>query len=162
MSPWTALLESLHSALIDELNERLPGHKPELGMPMRQRELALPAPGLEAFLIAEMSFVREEAAAATATSSGPGGHAGDSRGIALLACDPDCRAKLQLETRALWDALIRRAGKEFMFRKIQPRLGAVTEPRAPFALPPGYPPPGRVVWIPFRLHPGICYLGVGA
>ena len=157
MSPWTALLESLHSALIDELNARLPKLKPELGMPMRSRDLGLPSPELKALLAAEIIFVREEAVAAAATAGGT-----ESRGMVLLACDPECLAKLGIPTREMWDAILKRAGQEFMVRKIQPRVGHVTEIIPPIALPQGFAVPARVIWIPFRLNPGSCYLGVGA
>ena len=43
MSPWTALLESLHSALIDEVTDRHPEPKPELGLPKRQSQFAFPS-----------------------------------------------------------------------------------------------------------------------
>lgn len=147
MSPWTALLESLHSALIDELTERHPEPKPELGMPQRHRQLALPAPGLQGALICEASFALEAG--------------GETRGFALFAADAEAVLKLKLSSRKLWDALIKRAGREFMFRNIKPRLGDAKElPSA--ELPPGFATPARVIWIPFKLNPGTCYLGVGA
>ena len=147
MSPWTALLESLHSALIDELTERHPEPKPELGMPQRHRALAMPAADLPGALICEVSFALEAG--------------GETRGFALFAADPDCARKLKLDSRKLWDALIKRAGREFMFRNIKPRLGDIKEIQSA-ELPPGFATPSRVIWIPFRLNPGVCYLGVGA
>jgi hypothetical protein len=137
----------LHSALIDELTERHPEPKPELGMPQRQRELALPVPGLTGALICETSFALEAG--------------GETRGFALFAADAEAASKLGLDSRALWEALIKRAGREFMFRGIKPRLGDVRVLEGP-GLPAGYAAPGRVVWIPFKLNPGVCWLGVGA
>ncbi|MGK5082718.1 hypothetical protein WDW37_05375 [Bdellovibrionota bacterium FG-1] len=147
MSPWTALLESLHSALIDELIQRHPEPKPELGMPIRQRELAFPASGLPDALLCSISF-------ATGQS--------ESLGFALLGVDTDCRQKLGIAPQQLWDSLIRRAGQEFFYRGIKPRLGNPVEIQrdASPLLPKGFPIPGRVIWVPFRLNPGVCYLGV--
>jgi len=147
MSPWTALLESLHSALVDELTERHPEPKPELGMPSRHRELVLPAAGMAGALICEVGFTQE---------GGP-----DLRGFALFAADLECSAKLGADSRQLWQALIKRAGGEFAFRKIKPRLSDVKDLKTA-ALPTGFPTPTRVIWIPFKLNPGVCYLGVGA
>jgi hypothetical protein len=146
MSPWTAFLESLHSALIDELAERQEEPKPELGMPVRQRQFAFPSAELSAALVCEVTF------------SSP---AGDSVGFALIGADPTCAKKLKLDAQGIWDAIVKRAGSEFMRREIRPRFGSSTELRAPGALPPGFAVPGRVIWVPFKLNPGICYLGVG-
>ena len=46
MSPWTALLQSLHSALIDEVTDRHPEPKPELGFPKKQSQFQFPAPNV--------------------------------------------------------------------------------------------------------------------
>jgi hypothetical protein len=151
MSPWTALLESLHSALIDELTERHPEPKPELGMPQRHKTLALPAPGKLSSVICEVTFVLAQPVAGSK----------ETRGFALLAVDDACSAKLKLDARKLWDALIKRAGREFMFRGIQPRLGDVKELEGA-AFPSGFAEPTRVIWIPFKLGGAACYLGVGA
>jgi hypothetical protein len=158
MSPWTALLQSLHSALIDEINERLPKLKPELGMPIRQRELAAPAPEVQSTLICEASFLREDEAAAKSTAA-----SATSRGFVLLSVDADAAKKLGLDTRKLWAVLLKRAAiKEFGHHKISPSFQDSGELKAPFSLPEDYAVPGRVVWIPFRLHPGVVYLGLGA
>ena len=42
MNPWPRVLESFHSAFIDEVNTQLPDHQPELGLPSRTRGLTLP------------------------------------------------------------------------------------------------------------------------
>ena len=42
MNPWPRVLESFHSAFIDEVNTQLPDHQPELGLPSRMRGLTLP------------------------------------------------------------------------------------------------------------------------
>src|SRR4051794_38124098 len=107
MSPWTALLESLHSAMIDELTERHPEPKPELGMPMRRAQFDTPAPSCDQILLSRTAF--EDVAL--------GG-----TGVALIAMSPEARKLLKLDEKKLWEALLRRAGGEFMHRKIKPRL----------------------------------------
>ena len=148
MSPWTALLESLHSALIDDLNERLPDLKPELGMPLKQRELAMPNSELKTALICAVSFTLENSTV--------------SHGFAALGADPAYTSKIGLTTEQIWEALIHRAEGEFLLRNIKPRFGTPSSLSAPAKLPYGFAVPGRVVWIPFRLNPGTCYLGIGA
>lgn len=151
MSPWTALLESLHSALIDELIELHPEPKPELGMPQRHRNLVMPASGALSAVICEVSFVLAQ----------PTSQQTETTGFALIALDEACAKKLKLDARKLWSALIKRAGREFGFRGIQPRLGDLKDLKSP-TLPPGFSEPARVIWIPFKLGAGTCYLGVGA
>lgn len=151
MSPWTALLESLHSALIDELIELHPEPKPELGMPQRHRQLVMPASGPLTAVICEITFTLAQPTPAVT----------ETRGFALIAVDEVCAKKLKLDAGKLWSALIKRAGREFGFRGIQPRLGGLKELKNP-ALPPGFAEPARVIWIPFKLGSGTCYLGVGA
>jgi hypothetical protein len=151
MSPWTALLQSLHSALIDELTDRHPEPKPELGMPLRQRAFAFPSSDFPVVLLCEVTF-----------SLGDGT---ESRGFTLFGLDPVSSRKLGLDTPATWAALVKRAGGEFMHHKIRPKFGTLVELHntgGAVELPKGFPPPERVVWVPFKLNPGVCYLGVGA
>ena len=143
MSPWTALLESLHSALIDELTERHPEPKPELGLPSRHSSFTLPKESPPEILFCE---VDQE----------PGG-----KGTVLLALDLGCSKTLKLSAEELWKAILKRAGSEFMRRQIKPKLGRVTLAAAGPALPAGYNEPQRLVWIPFRLPAGRIYLGMG-
>ncbi len=158
MNPWTALLESLHSALVDELTDRHPQPKPELGMPIRARDLSLPTQDLVGALLCEVTFAGGDEGVSTASTSG----SGDARGFALLALDSECSRKLTLTTPKLWDALVNRAGGEFMHRKIKPRFGVVHRAESgALTVPKGWPTPARVIWIPFKLLPGACYLGVG-
>src|SRR4051812_31960997 len=111
MSPWTALLESLHSALIDEITERHPDPKPELGMPLRQSRFALPSAKVDAIILSEVSFDQ-------------------SKGIALIATSTACLKTLKITNSDLWKALLKRAGSEFSRRQIQPKLGQVVEFKA--------------------------------
>jgi hypothetical protein len=143
MSPWTALLESLHSSLIDEITERHPEPKPELGMPRRLNQWGEPATEVTSILISEVAI-------------------GDQRGLAALALEPGFEKALKIEAKDLWKSLLRRAGAEFMRRQVKP---IVSEPQLldePYPLPKGYSEPGRLIWIPFRVGKSACYLGIGA
>jgi hypothetical protein len=142
MNPWTALLESLHSALIDELVERHPEPKPELGMPIRKTQFSLPDPSATSWILCELVCDGQ-------------------RGIAVIAMNADCSKTLDIGPGALWDAVMKRAGAEFSRREIRPRVSQQEEPKNTTPLPKGYPEPGRMIWIPIRLPAGSCYLGLG-
>lgn len=144
MNSWTAVLESLHSALIDELTERCPEPRPGLGMPLRRAVLDLPNPA-----ITELIGLEIEVDA--------------SRGVGLLAVDAKALNTLQMKTATeLWSALAHRAGSEFSHRGIRPRFGSLTPiPVSNPACPAGWSSPNRVIWIPVSLVPGLVYLGLG-
>src|SRR6185437_13800310 len=142
MNPWTGLLESLHSSLIDEVTDRHPEPKPELGLPLRQSRFALPSPEVEHLLLVEVSFDA-------------------SQGIALLASQDGFAKSLKLDSQKLWDAMIKRAGTEFNRRQIQPKFAPVQQLRATDAFPNSTLKCGRVIWIPIRLPKGQCFFGVG-
>lgn len=151
MNPWTALLESLHSALIDELTERHPEPKPVLGMPIRKNQWIVPATAARDIWISE---ILQKAA--------------DGReqvGFACLTLDPSCASTLKVDAQTLWDALIRRAGTEFQRRGIAPKLsrGVQTDEKSqlPEKLTKTAQQPGRVIWIPIALGRGQVFLGVG-
>src|ERR1700722_15082723 len=69
MNPWTGLFQSVHSALIDELTERHPEPKPELGMPVREASYRIPDPALSSILVCGVDL-------------------SEQRGVLLLASDP--------------------------------------------------------------------------
>jgi hypothetical protein len=158
VSPYTALLESLHSALVDELTERHPEPKPELGMPTRSATFSLPDPSARKLLACQIGFEREKALAVASAAETLGG----PRGIALLATSAEFDKALGTTAPKLWAAVLARAGSEFARRGIRPVFSAPDLLDAPTALPAGYPVPGRFIWIPFRLPKGPGYLGVGA
>jgi hypothetical protein len=143
MSPWTALLESLHSALIDELVERHPEPKPELGLPLRKTQFALPDPSATAWVLCEVLIE-------------------DARGIVVIAMNSDCSRTLNLDAKTLWEAVLKRSGSEFSRRSIRPRVSQLAEPKNTTPFPKGFPEPTRMIWIPIRFPTGSCYLGVGA
>jgi len=146
VNPWTALLQSLHSALIDELTDRHPEPKPELGMPSRQGRWSSPDPALSEILLCEVLL-------------------DSASGIAFLAAEPGFTQSLKLSLPELWDLIFQRAGSEFMRRGIKPKVGRRDQTqngtKLPAKLPEGYPQPGRIVWIPFKIPGGTAYLGMG-
>ena len=144
MSQWNALLEALHSSLIDEINARLPDEKPILGMPRRMSNFALPSDKTAGFLASEV--VLDERA----------------KGAAFIAIEPGLSNGGGLGAEAeerLWSAVTKRAIPEFARRKIEPAFGP---PRmGKVSLPPGIPAPRTLIWIPFGLIRGQVFLGVG-
>lgn len=142
-SPFTALFESLHSAWIDELTERFPDPKPELGMPMRFSELAAPVAGLAQVVRVEVEI-------------------GGKKGVALLALSQKAMEKLGCSGAELWGALGERAQKEFAFRGIRPTLskaGQYSGEDWTLGKPEGF---SRLIWVPVSLDGSACFLGVGA
>src|SRR5579885_31142 len=103
MNPWTGLFQSVHSALIDELTERHPEPKPELGMPVRETSYRVPDPALSSVLVGEVSL-------------------GDQRGVLLLASDPGFCKAVGFQAIEFWDAILKRAGAEFSRRELKPVL----------------------------------------
>ena len=139
---WKGLLEALHSALIDELTERHPEPKPELGMPSRHPRWETPDPRVSVVLVAEACF-------------------GPARGLAAIAFDAGLEPKLASSAGALWSATLKRAGGELQRRGIKPAVSDPAELKAPFSLPAAFPAPSLLIWIPVRLAGKGCYLGVG-
>jgi hypothetical protein len=114
-------------------------------MPIRQAILAYPAPGLSPGLLCPVEFKV--------------GDAFGQKGLALLVTDAAGAKAIGLGADALWKVVTKRAGGEFSRRGISPRFG---DPEIfTGTLPDGLDPPGRVVWIPFKLNPGVIALGVG-
>ncbi len=138
MTSWTALLESLHSAFVDELNDRFQRLKPELGMPLRQARFAVPHSEVAVLCFSEVFF-------------------GDLTGVALLALSAGSREE------EIWSGMMKRAGAEFGRREIHPRFHAMKKMQVSSGAVsvPGLPEMQRVIWIPFRLPERAFYLGLG-
>lgn len=155
MSPWTALLESLHSALIDELTERRPEPKPGLGLPLRKSSWSMPPTTASRILLVE---VTQKDIAQVMPGSPPVGFVG-------LALDPECERHLGCDTETLWNAILKRAGSEFARRGIRPLVSRTlsTDQKAglPASLAKSAQEPTRVVWIPLSLGEGSVFLGLG-
>ena len=130
-SPWNALLESLHSALIDELNERFPDEKPSLGLPARKNGFELPANRAKLMLVSvDMA-------------------GGGKPGLAFLtSSEHGC------DLEGIWSGVLRRCTTEFARRGIAPKLSTADEDAAKRR---GVT---RCIWIPLELH-GQWHLGVG-
>ena len=145
-SPWNALLESLHSSLIDELNERMPDHKPELGMPKRISNTERPSPGLLPIYWARVSL----------ESSPPSNNAPTVKamGWVAVAVDETATQLLQNDIFKFWHAVLARAQtSEFSRRGIKPifeSLDSLTQATAKM-----------VIWMPFRMQNAQIFLGVG-
>ncbi len=146
MSPWTALLESMHSALIDEINERLPNAKPELGLPIRRSRWEVPATAASKILVSQIDL------------------AGIS-GFLAVALDAASTKKLGITPNDLWKALLKRAGTEFHRREIKPQISTPLETddkaRLPKGLGEGAREPSKVIWIPIGVGGGQIFLGLG-
>ena len=141
MSPWTALLESIHSALIDELTDRHPDPKPTLGMPTRSKRLD-PPPGVSEVLFVEAAF-------------GP-----ESRGSVMLSFDAGFFEAISVSAEQFWGSILKRIGTELMRRNIKPTLSPPIMMKQTIQLPKGFPEPSRVIWVPFEIPKGRCYLGL--
>jgi hypothetical protein len=142
LTPWTALLESLHSSLIDELIELHPEPKPELGMPVRLREFAWPSPQASDLLVVETEFP-------------------EGRCLAMLALEPGFSSKLKISVEPFWNAMLKRAGSEFARRNIRPKFYSSSRLAPGAGLPGGCINPVKLVWVPFRIPQGAAYLGLG-
>lgn len=104
MSIWNGVLQSIHSSLIDELNERFPKDKLELGLPKRFDGWAS-SPNSETFLFRRV-------------------HSAEGDGITALGT---LKSQVAADTKKIWEATIVRATKEFGIRKIDARFGDVLE-----------------------------------
>lgn len=140
MSPWTALLQSLHSALIDEVADRHPEPKPELGLPKKQSQFQFPAPNV---LWIKTSF--------------PG-----TSGAVLIAYQPEFFKDLKINPLQFWELISKRAGSEFARRQISPGFGKPTEFKDTDVIPSELSVLPRIVWIPITLPAGSCWFGIAA
>ena len=131
-SPWNALLESLHSAFIDELNARFPDEKPSLGLPIRQTGFAPPAKAKRLKIFSVL--------------------VGDGlpAGVAFLAV-----SESQADLDGVWAGLLARAEPEFKRRGIKPLLNQLDKD-----IPVCTSSVTRSVWIPIEIR-GQWYLGIG-
>ncbi len=139
MNPWNALLESLHSALIDELVERVPEPKPELGLPSRQTGFSLPEPR-----ISEVWSVQVELQ-------------GSGRGKILIGLSTGAAAAMGVSAEALFEAVWSRAQRcEFSRRGLQPVIQpGRLQSRA------DDPEVTRILGFPFRITQEPLWLAVG-
>lgn len=142
MNVWTGVFQSVHSALIDELTERHPEPKPELGMPIREATYRIPDPGLTSILVSQVSVSEQD-------------------GVLLLASEPGFIKALKVPATGLWAAIMKRAAVEFERRRLAPKVAEPVTLMGSSPLPSGFPTLGRVVWIPFRIPAGRCHLGLG-
>ena len=151
MTPWTHLLEALHSSLIDEINTLLPNDKPELGLPRRLAQWELPEREISDIALTLVEFEKAGGAA--------------TRGLIGLGLTESASRRIGMDSSKLWACIVQRAATEFVRREIRPRLQfhGELEGDERATLPAGIPQPSRVVWIPLRLPDGgMIFLGLGA
>ncbi|HCM41047.1 MAG: hypothetical protein A2Z97_02885 [Bdellovibrionales bacterium GWB1_52_6] len=110
-SPWSALLESLHSALIDELTDHFADQKPSLGLPLNRGGF-LPPESAKCLLIFNVRI------------EGVGGE-----GVAFLSASED-----KMDLHGVWCGLMRRAVVEFSRRRISPDLKIIETTAVPMIL----------------------------
>lgn len=128
MQSWSKLLESFHSALIDELNSAYPNLLPELGLPTKIKTPSW----LEHSGHVTVSFT-------------------DSQGWVALDADRDCQKLLKQSINSLLENAILRAKNEFKTKGIAPTLGPVLA-NAPEGASQIICLPMRLNGHPLRLH----------
>ncbi len=145
MSPFTALFEGLHSAWIDELIERFPDPKPELGMPVRYSGLTPPLEpsALSCVLRADVEL-------------------SERVGAVFLALTAEAEKKLGVGADALWTAMLTRAESEFARRSIQPKFLATESHFVNSWQKKAVKNMSRLVWVPVSLNGALCFLGLAA
>lgn len=137
MTLWTAVLESMHSALIDELNESFPKSKPVLGMPKQKLGWFVPAEGLFLYSV---------------------GIEGNPAGRIFIATGQEFEKRFKFGPEKLWAGVERRAGAELMRRQVQPRFAGKGKTELTdqtlLALT-------KTIWIPFEVEGCPVFLGIG-
>ena len=136
-------MQSLHSALIDEVTDRHPEPKPELGLP--KKFSAFQSPSAEA---SKMFWVK--------TSFGT------SHGAVLLAYQDGFMKALAVNPNQFWELISRRADLEFTRRQITPAFEVQFEFTSSEKTPVELSLFPRIVWIPIVLPTGSCWFGIAA
>lgn len=128
MSAWNGVLQALHSALIDELNESFPEEKPELGLPARIAGWGLSAQAQTA-LVAKVSVDGQAGVAALGSLS----------------------SQKETELKELFARVVKRADSDFQRRGISPVFDSQPAYGADGRLPAGFSSPSMVIWLPISL-----------
>jgi hypothetical protein len=149
--PWTALLQSLHSALIDELVEKVPEPKPTLGMPIRFSSWKLPEADPSITLYLEYCAFKEGL---------PGSTKKD--GFAVIALTELASKRLSANPEIFWKAVFKRTGSEFTHRNIRPIWSGGISYSAKDLVSSDLQTLTRLIWTPIELSPGErVFFGVG-
>ena len=143
MSDWSELLQALHSAMMEELNERFRHAKFELGLPRRAEKLSYPPTSIQSLL----TQVR----------------IGEFPGVAMVGYGKDQNAK---EVVQIMEQVKERAKKEFIRRNIFPQFGVYAVHRRGEVKPAWLQSePSVVIWLPIQVlgekSPLVFDLGVG-
>lgn len=150
MSAWNSLLESLHSALIDELNEQFSNQKPTLGMPLRQNGFSFPRDYESSVLQAQPqnSFQLVTGSILLEHTLGR---------VTLLGVKAQ-ESKLTLIIEKIFQASLRRAEEEFKRRHILPQWNGALKKEAPIA--EECKSIKMTIWIPMELGGWRLALGI--
>lgn len=128
---------------MDEITDRISPQKPTLGIPKRLSQFGFPSKVISQSCWVCVRF-------------------GESQGALVLALDSEAQNKLKVGAMELWNSIERRLGKELLHRNIKPLFEGVDPLNAQSVLPPLLQSAQRVVWIPFGLSEGDCFLGIVA
>ncbi len=148
MSPWTAVMQSLHSSLIDEVIERASEPKPTLGLPIRLAKWHPPQGDGQSSKDLKIVLIDCEFK----------GH--KPTGFLSIALSHAASQRLQLSAEQFWQAVFKRAGSEFHRRSIQPITGNIeaiaTEATSLSSAV------SRLIWTPIELNTNeLIFFGVG-
>ena len=128
MSPWNGVLQGLHSSLIDELNERFPDEKLELGLPKRTAGFS-PGPDSDPTLWARVTVDQ-------------------NFGFCGLSFEKNQK---EVELRKVFEGVLQRAQKaEFPRRNVIPQFGKLTY-TAHCELPPEISSCQMIIWLPISV-----------
>ncbi|MBL7716980.1 MAG: hypothetical protein JNL01_16065 [Bdellovibrionales bacterium] len=151
MTIWTLVLNCFHSALIDEMNAKLPQEKPVLGLPRRSKGFSYPESqdpkGVQAVYIPIF-----------ADPMGPTSPQTKGGGIVLAVEASFCELMGVTGIDSFYRVLFQRVGSEFAKRNIKPRIGQIENLSG--QLPAGTPPPEKVIWIPFELKQSRSWIAI--
>ncbi len=140
---WKELFQSLHSAMIDELNDRLPDEKPELGLPFRGARWTSPTASLAEAAVQVMSFPQTPIP-----------------GFAAIVLEAGARQTLNCGASQFLDAVVRRSEADRERRRLRLVAQKLEHLEDAGKLAAGLPPPDRVLWTPIGISGGRCFLAV--
>ena len=132
MNDWSELLQALHSAMMEELSERFPHAKFELGLPRRVEKLAFPPTSTQS-LVTQVRI-------------------GDFSGVVTVGYGMGQNAK---EVAQIMDQVKKRATKEFTRRRISPQFGVYAVHRSGEIKPAWLQcEPSVIIWLPIQVLVG--------
>ncbi len=133
---WGAVFQTLHSSLIDELTDRYPDPQPVLGLPKKYPGYVLP-PGAEhpEVWFAPLKMDGKEA-------------------YFILATQSRSRENFPKSWNELWASLAKTIDHERGIRNQEFEMGKAHPLESPPAIT-------QLIWVPFVLGQGTCFMGMG-